>query len=146
MTWSQRWMKEDDPKNNDLTLSALRGGRKFAPPYENPLSYFCEWVIFFQLLMTFQFETSNICWLGKIICLTWKKLRNPGSNISSLLIYLSDIQCPKWSANPITVTPIWKLRLKSDFYKTRCHIMLSFYVIFVPRPFCFYGWTPSDPS
>ena len=91
-----------------LTLSALRGGENSPPPYENSLSYFCEWVIFFQLLMTFQFETSNICWLGKIICLTWKKLRNPGSKISSLLIYLSNIQCPKWSANPITVTPIWK--------------------------------------
>ena len=52
-----------------LTLSALRGGEN-SPPYENSLSYFCEWVIFFQLLMTFQFETSNICWLGKIICLT----------------------------------------------------------------------------
>ena len=53
-----------------LTLSALRGGENSPPPYENSLSYFCEWVIFFQLLMTFQFETSNICWLGKIICLT----------------------------------------------------------------------------
>ena len=99
----------------ELTLSALRGGENSPPPYENSLSYFCEWVIFFQLLMTFQFETSNICWLGKIICLTWKKLRNPGSNISSLLIYLSNIQCPKWSANPITVTPIWKLRFKVWF-------------------------------
>ena len=49
-----------------LTLSTLRGGENSPPPYENPLPFFCKWANFFRLLMTFQVETSNICWLSKI--------------------------------------------------------------------------------
>ena len=70
-----------------LTISALRGGGKFLPPpYENPLPFFCKQANFFKLLMTFQVETPNICWLFKILALWWLSLENPGSKIFTLII------------------------------------------------------------